>query len=258
MGSSYTPGASSSSGPAVAAAPYDWTLTDGPGLDTAEFVQGAAPVVADWTDVADPAGWSGTLALSSVALSLGSKALRIEPVVDPGAGLYAAGQRGQGIAKTVAAGDWVYACRLGLHSPLAADTATTVQSMLVYVDSNGAAPDVTTQRWYGVGLYYNAQVMETTTLCAASSVGVGDEWNSYTASQDTTWWRSTTVDLFLRRSGTDILCYAAPAGQIPRLVTTRTVGAGSGLIGWRTNHDGTTTHITSILAFAQLAAVPGV
>lgn len=253
MGSSYAPPSGGSSGPSVAAAPYDWALMDGPGLDTAEFVQGTSPVVADWTDVAAITGWGGTVQLASVGLSLGDKALRLVPANDP-----AVGASGQGVAKTVDGGDWVYACRIGLHSPLAAATATTALSQFVYVDSNGAAPDVTTQRWYGVGLYYNAQTMETTSIAAGSSVGVGGEWDSFTSSQATTWWRSTTVDLFLRRSGTDLIAYAAPAGQIPRQVHTRTVGAGSGLIGWRLTQDGTTTHVTSVLAFARLAAVPGV
>lgn len=252
----YTPPAASS-GPTTALLPYDWAARPA-GLDAAEWVQGGEPDVADWTDVAAVGAWGGSLALTSIGLSLGDTALRLEPVSDPGDGPYASGQRGQGVARAVAAGDWVYACRLGLHSPIAADSATTAQAMFVFVNSNGAAPDVTTHRWYGVGLYYNAQVMETTTLCAASSVGVGDEWNTFTASQDTTWWRSTTVDLYLRRAGVTLYCYAAPAGQIPRLVTTRAVNAGSGLLGWRLNQDGATTHVSSVLAFAKLAAVPGV
>ncbi len=245
------------SGATTALLPYDWAARPH-GLDGAEWVQGGTPDLTDWTDVAAVGGWSGTLALASVTRSLGDTAIRLEPAVDPGDGGYASGARGQGIARAVAAGDWVYACRMALHTPTASATATTALSQFVFVDANGAAPDVTTHRWYGAGLRYDAQTMETTSFASCSSVGVGDEWNSHTASQITTWWRSTTVDVYLRRSGTDLLMYAAPAGQIPRQVHTRTVGAGAGLLGWRLNNDGTAVHVTTILAFARLAAVPGV
>ena len=45
--------------------------------------------------------------------------------------------------------------------------------------------------------------------------------------------------------------------EIPRQVHTRTVGAGAGLIGWRLINDGTTVHVTTVLAFARLSALPG-
>ena len=256
----YTPPAAATSGATTALLPYDWAARPH-GLDAAEWVQGGTPDLTDWTDVAAVGGWGGTLALASVTRSLGDTAIRLQPTLDPAAvgqpveGLGA--PRGQGIARAVAAGDWVYACRMALHTPTASQIATSALSQFVFVNSNGAAPDVTTHRWYGAGLRYSAQTMETASFAAGSAVGLGNEWNSHTASQITGWWRSTTVDVYLRRSGTNLLMYAAPAGQIPRQVNTRTVGAGAGLIGWRLINDGTTVHVTTVLAFARLSALPG-
>ena len=123
---------------------YDWTAEADEGLDAASFVQGASPVLLDWTDVSTT--WGGSLAVSSTSLALANRAIKIVPASDVPT------NQGQGIAKACVAGDFVYAARMAYQvTAHNASSASSGNMMFMWVNADGVAPNVATQGWYGVG-----------------------------------------------------------------------------------------------------------
>lgn len=224
-------------------AAWDWAA-DAPAL-----------ALADWAD-ANTVG--GDLALASLTqpASLGSG-----PIVGR-ANSNSADTRG--FLRTVAAGDFVRAFRVGFQAVgLQSYDARTMSVAAVFVDH---ASDVDSGRWYGAGWRWNATAMTSTSgqfgLLTGNSAG--NHWEAMTVSAGyvtgSALLLTSIMDVFLVRSGTSLHVYAGPPGAPVHLLETVTVSADAGLIGLRIDCQTDSLDLRGVLyAYrANLAAVPGI
>jgi len=218
---------------------------------------GATPVLAEWPDAS---GYGGDQALATRdTVDVNGTIIRM---------VLTDALQGQGVVHTTdtPATDFVYAMRLAVAFPAAdspggvdLNNASRFQTCFAFL--NGVT-DVDTDNWFGGGLFSDLQETADYAFGPMSGVTATDYWDSDAnpgANMRIEFWRGTTYDIFLERTGTDLDVYYALPGQLPSFMY-RYAGviATAGRLAVRVNSEsaGELPRVY-MLAFKSLAAVPG-
>lgn len=229
-----------------------WSLTTLPTAGTFDWAASSSyvPESADWTDHRN---WDGQDAAVTFAEVESGKLIRIVP--DDGAE-----NDGQGICRTIGAGNFRVGARLGL-SVKGIDwdaTASYCDFHLVFVDGTDLNPAGGGSDFYGAGLKVENDTHETFNPGTVTATDWDTDILTYASESYTT---DALVDVILERTGTDLVTYIARhAGSSFYQLGTFTVTAGAGLICFRINQQSAAPHAWRgfVHAYAHtLSQVPG-
>lgn len=173
------------------------------------------------------------------------------------------GDRVQGLAHAVGAGDFVVCMRLDFLRPGvgAADASTAIAAAVALIDGTGATA-ADDSSWYGVGNYYSGVGMTSPSVLRFSNTAGASRFESYgtfATILNAPGLGAGPYDVVFARSGTTLDTYMGAAGGAPALVYSYTVSAGAGYIAVRIAHQLGVSHDMQALVLAyrdNLAAVP--